>query len=195
MNPSIAFELTAPSLADLPAADRPEIALAGRSNVGKSSFINSLSGRRNPARTSSTPGKTQALNVYRLDGVRLVDLPGYGFARAPRKAKAAWQRLTDDYLNGRDALAAVVLLVDVRHPAFTTDRNMLDWILSQGLPYLVLATKADKLKRGALATSLAQLTRDLSLGGHSAEPGIVPFSSVSGQGRREALAFLERFEP
>jgi GTP-binding protein len=164
--------------------------------VGKSSLINAVTRVRGLARTSATPGKTQALNFYRVAGARLVDLPGYGFARAPQDERARWSRLVDDYLNTRAVLAATIVVVDARHRAFPDDRDMVDWALGRRLPCLVVATKADKLARGALLASLAALREGLALGarpGGSGGEALVPFSSTSGLGRREVLNFLERF--
>jgi GTP-binding protein len=200
--------MTAVSLDGLPRERDPEIAFAGRSNVGKSSLINRIAGRT-IARTSRTPGKTQAINFYRAAGLRLVDLPGYGFARAPKSVREEWSRLVDRYMETRSALAAVLVLVDIRHPAFPDDREMVDWARRRGLPLLVVATKADKITRGELTAKIRDLRAGLSLSSGDAAltvdgPGnapagarppeeIVAFSSVSGAGRGEVLTFLERF--
>jgi GTP-binding protein len=193
MSPHAAFELSAPTLAALPPADRPEIAIAGRSNVGKSSLINTAALNGKLARTSNTPGKTQALNVYRFEGIRLVDLPGYGFARAPDAAKEAWSLLVDRYLNTRDALAGVLVVVDARHAPFADDRRMVDWVVARRVPFLVVATKADKLGRGALAASLAALSGGLDIA-RGLGAGALAFSSVDRTGRRELVNFLKGFE-
>lgn len=200
--------MTAVSLDGLPRERDPEIAFAGRSNVGKSSLLNRIAGRT-IARTSRTPGKTQAINFYRAAGLRLVDLPGYGFARAPKSVREEWSRLVDRYMETRGALAAVLVLVDIRHPAFPDDREMVDWARRRGLPLLVVATKADKITRGELTAKIRDLRAGLSLSSGDAAltvdgPGntpagarapdeIVAFSSVSGAGRGEVLTFLERF--
>jgi GTP-binding protein len=205
---SFEFEMTAVSLEGLPRETDPEVALAGRSNVGKSSLINRVAGRT-IARTSRTPGKTQAINFYRAAGLRLVDLPGYGFARAPMSVREEWSRLVDSYMETRGALAAILVLVDIRHPAFPDDREMVDWARRRGIPLLVVATKADKITRGELAAKIRGLRAGLSLSDEDAAPivagpgkppagerapdEIVAFSSVSGAGRREVLTFLERF--
>jgi GTP-binding protein len=165
--------------------------------VGKSSLINTVANDRTLARTSNTPGKTQTLNFYLFGGIRVVDLPGYGFARAPDEAKAAWSLLVDRYLGTRPTLAGVVVVVDPRHPASPEDRVMVDWVLARRLPFLVAATKADKLGRGPLATRLAGLRTELGLAAATAAASapLVAFSSVDRTGRRELLTFLKGFEP
>ncbi|MFN0150291.1 MAG: ribosome biogenesis GTP-binding protein YihA/YsxC [bacterium] len=201
------FEMSVVSIEGLPPEAAPEIALAGRSNVGKSSLINCVVARRGLAKTSSTPGKTQALNFFRFEDVRLVDLPGYGFARAPAKAKAEWSRLVERYVETRGALAALIVIVDARHPAFTDDRDMIDWARRREISFLVVATKADKLKRGALAANIARLRDEFGLGNAEgeagAEPGtesagtpdgIIAFSAETGAGKREVLSYLKRFK-
>jgi GTP-binding protein len=185
------FERSAASLDGLPPADRPEVAIAGRSNVGKSSLLNTLALERGLAKTSGTPGKTQMLNLYLFGALRVVDLPGYGFAKAPDAAKAAWSLLVDRYLATRATLAAIVLVVDARHPASPDDRRMIDWVRARRLPFVVAATKADKLGRGALAASLAVIAGGLGLD----RDALLAFSSVDRTGRRELLTFLKGFEP
>src|SRR5262245_39936784 len=149
------FALAAGRPADLPAAGPPEIAFAGRSNVGKSSAINALLGRKGLARTSKTPGRTQTINFYELGGgERLVDLPGYGYARVPPPLRQQWKTLVGAYLESR-APAAVVVIMDARHPATDLDRQLLAW-LGEQQRVLVLLSKADKLSRVAQATALRE---------------------------------------
>lgn len=132
-----------------PQDDKPEIALAGRSNVGKSSFINTLLGRKNLARTSSKPGKTQLLNFYDIDGkIRFVDVPGYGYAKVSKVERAKWGKMIEEYLTSRDNLRAVVSLVDFRHDPSADDIQMYEFLKYYKIPVIVVATKADKVPRG-----------------------------------------------
>lgn len=148
----------------LPAADRPEIAFAGRSNVGKSSLINALAGRRALARTSNTPGRTQEINFFHIgEALYLVDLPGYGFAKAPKPVVEAWVRLIKAYLQGRPNLRRVFLLIDSRHGTKTMDREIMTLLDTAAVPYQLVLTKADKLKppaRERIAAEVAGETKD-----------------------------------
>jgi len=175
---------------DLPPEDAAEVVLAGRSNVGKSSAINALTGRKRLAHTSKTPGRTQTINFYALgDAARLVDLPGYGYARAPRELREDWRLLVDAYLRSRESLAAVVLVMDARHPLTALDEQLLEW-LGDG-PVLALLSKADKLSRREQATAL-ESTR-LRLAARRAPTHVALFSSVTRQGVDEARALLENW--
>ncbi len=158
-----------------PAPSHPEVAFAGRSNVGKSSAINRLVGRRGLARTSSTPGRTQQLNFFTInDMVVMVDLPGYGYAKVSHTARAAWRPLVESYLGSRGVLAGVVLIVDVRRGLEEEEHQLLDYLAALAVPALVIATKIDKLNRGAQTRALAAL--------RSAAVPVVPFSAVTGEG-------------
>jgi GTP-binding protein len=166
----------------MPPPGPPEIAFAGRSNVGKSSAINALLGRKGLARTSKTPGRTQTINFYDLGGAaRLVDLPGYGYARVPQAMRAQWQALVGAYLGARPTLAGIVVIVDARHPLTPLDRQLIAWL--GDTRRLLLASKADKLSR-AEQSALAK-----SLGG-----GLL-FSSVTRQGVEECRDLLEAWVP
>lgn len=158
------FMISAPTLAQCPPDSGMEVAFAGRSNAGKSSAINALTQQKALARTSRTPGRTQLINFFRVgndDSRRLVDLPGYGFAKVPEKVKLEWQRHLADYLQRRESLKGLVLLMDVRHPLREFDEMMLGWADEQDMPVHILLTKADKLKPGAAKSSLLQVRRRL----------------------------------
>ena len=180
---------TAVNKSQYPPGNRPEFALSGRSNVGKSSLINSFINRKNLARTSSQPGKTQTLNFYEINKEWFfVDLPGYGYAKSSKADRARWARFIETYLHDRDQLTGVIQLIDMRHPPMDSDRDMVEWLLTYEVPILVAATKADKLSRGHWPKQIKQIRQALSL------PETVPviaYSAVSGQGKEELGAWLE----
>jgi GTP-binding protein len=181
------FSAAAARPADLLPAGPPEIAFAGRSNVGKSSAINALTGRRSLARTSKTPGRTQTINFYDLAGAaRLVDLPGYGYARVPRELRAQWGQLVSAYLRSRVTLAGVVVVMDARHPCTPLDFQLLDWLA--GVRTLVLLSKADKLSRAAQRATLEKVGALLR-----AEARL--FSSATRQGVEECRGQHEQLLP
>lgn len=168
--------VSAAAASQFPRHERAEIALAGRSNVGKSSLINRLAGRKNLARTSQTPGKTRTLNFYAIDErLCLVDLPGYGFARVPKSERMRWGKLIDEYLTTREQLVGVIQVVDVRHPPSELDVMMADWLRQRGLPAIVVVTKADKIARGRWKGRADAIQRDL-------EMPVILFSAVTGEG-------------
>lgn len=147
-----------------PNDDLAEIAFVGRSNVGKSSFINSFSNRKAIAKTSSKPGKTRTINFYRVNKTfRLVDLPGYGYAKVSKAEKAKWDKLINEYLHERENLKEVFLLVDIRHEPTALDRQMYDWILESGYMGFVIATKFDKIKKGQVQKHLKQVQKTLGI--------------------------------
>jgi GTP-binding protein len=151
----VRFVRSCPGSATLPDDGLPEIAFIGRSNVGKSSLLNRISEGRNVARTSSRPGCTQHLNLYSADGrFYIVDLPGYGYAKAPEKVRREWIGWINEYLADREALRGIVLLVDARHPDMETDANMASFLRSRGRPYVIALTKSDKLRSGQLAQAV-----------------------------------------
>jgi len=158
----------------------PEIALAGRSNVGKSSFINRMLGRRRLAYTSSRPGKTQTLNFYRINRqFYFVDLPGYGFAQVAKRQQAAWGPLIEGYFKHRPSLALVIQLVDIRHKPTAQDRQMWEYLQWHQLPTLLVATKADKIARGHWQKHLGIIRKELALTTHP----VYPFSAQDGTGK------------
>ena len=141
------FLTSAPNIRAIPADEGIEIAFAGRSNAGKSTALNALTNQKNLARTSKTPGRTQLINLFEVEnGCKLVDLPGYGYAAVPEQMKIQWQKSLGEYLQHRQCLAGLVVLMDIRHPLKDLDQQMIDWAVSAELPVLLLLTKADKLK-------------------------------------------------
>lgn len=172
----------------LPDNEHPEVAFAGKSNVGKSSLINALMNRKSYARTSSQPGKTQTINFYNInDELYFVDLPGYGYANANVKVKAAWGKMIEKYLKQSPALIAVFLLIDIRHAPGQNDQDMYKWIVNNGYEPIIIATKSDKIKRSQLQKQ-TKLIRD-TLGCRDAL--IIPFSSETKAGRDEIYDLLD----
>ncbi len=169
----------------LPAHAEPEIAFAGRSNVGKSSLINSLLGRRNLARTSSKPGKTATINFYKVnDAFFFVDLPGYGYAARSAKEREGWARMINRYLTGRKNLSAIILIVDMRIGPTKDDLAMLEWIRKAEIRPVIACSKADKLKRSEMAKQIKKIRMDCGL---SEDEKLFPFSAVTKAGREELL--------
>lgn len=157
------FILSAPDIRHLPADTGIEIAFAGRSNAGKSSALNTLTGQKSLARTSKTPGRTQLINLFEVvEGKRLVDLPGYGYAEVPEEIKRKWQRALGEYLQKRESLKGLVILMDIRHPLKNLDQQMIEWAVLSEIPVLLLLTKADKLASGARKAQL-KMVREASL--------------------------------
>jgi GTP-binding protein len=177
-------------LKQLPAPEIPEIAFAGRSNVGKSSLLNRLIKRKNLVKTSSKPGKTQSLNFFLLDNcIYLVDLPGYGYARVSKKTQAAWQDLITAYLETRKNLKCVVVIVDLRHELKIADLQLVDWLRSVGLPFLLVYTKADKLSSNQRSKNAAALDAGFGI----SESERFMFSAKTGMGRDNLLQALDSF--
>lgn len=183
--------LSAVSKAQYPQDDMPEIALAGRSNVGKSSFINTLLGRKNLARTSSKPGKTQQLNFYNIDDkLRFVDVPGYGYAKVSKTERAKWGKMIEEYLTSRDNLRAVVSLVDMRHDPSADDIQMYEFLKYYEIPVIVVATKADKIPRGKWNKHESAIKKKLDF---ETSDEFIVFSSETRHGFEEAWnAILEK---
>jgi GTP-binding protein len=170
---------------DFPTDHRPEIAFVGRSNVGKSSLINSLLSSK-LARTSQTPGKTQTINFYCVNELfYFVDLPGYGFAKVAKYVQAGWQKLIEAYLSGRDPLRFVVLIVDARHAPMETDVQMKSWLEHYSIPHVVVATKADKLSHSQIKQSQAVMLSKFETG------SLIIYSAVTGMGKRELWKEIE----
>ena len=168
-----------------PRGDVPEVAFLGRSNVGKSSLINSLLGVKGLARTSSTPGRTQALNFFLINArFRFVDLPGYGFARVPESIRRSWGEIVTGYLAKRTARVLSIHIVDSRHAPTKLDVQLHEWLVAHARPHVIVATKADKLSRNELPQSLQRIARTLSGAGSDGRPiDIIAYSAVTGLGR------------
>ncbi len=182
-----AFESAAGLSSQLPSSTLPEIVFSGRSNVGKSSLINRLTGRKSLARTSATPGKTVTINFYRLDGARLVDLPGYGYARVSDSERRRWSELIEGYFNDERDVRLVVQLLDIRHTPSKDDFQMLEYMVEREIPFIAVLTKADKLNKTERAQRLAAFEQELA-----DYEGIftLPFSSSNGEGADELREIL-----
>lgn len=184
---SVNFVMSAPSLRGCPAAEWPEVAFAGRSNVGKSSLINSLLNRKGLVRTSSTPGRTQLLNYFAInEAFYFVDLPGYGFARAPKSVRKQWQPMVHGYLKGRSTLKAVVWLLDVRRDPSREDLEFLDWLEEGEIPTVPVITKVDKVSRNELPRRIAKIAETTGLD----EDVFTPFSVKDHQGHADVWELI-----
>ena len=175
----------------IPDTGLPEVAFAGKSNVGKSSLINGLMNRKALARTSAQPGKTQTINFYKInDELDLVDLPGYGYARVTPAEKEKWGKMIENYLHTSRNLKAVFLLIDIRHDPSANDRQMYDWILHNGFLPIIIATKLDKIKRSQVQKQVKAIKQGLQV-----EKGtlVIPFSAETKQGREEIWSVIEEF--
>jgi len=172
-----------------PAPGLPEFAFIGRSNVGKSSLINSMMNRKALARTSGTPGKTRTINFYNVEkALYFVDLPGYGYARASKSESEKWGKMIETYLKTRETLCRILLLVDIRHEPSKDDKLMFDWLRFYGQEFIIVATKSDKLKRSQVPKHMAMLRKALDI---SKETVILPFSSETKAGREELWAVID----
>ena len=174
----------------LPQNTRPEIAFAGKSNVGRSSLINALMNRKSLARTSSQPGKTQTINFYNInDEMYLTDLPGYGFAKVSKSEKEKWGKMIERYLHSSKQLRAVFLLIDIRHDPSANDRMMYEWMVYQGFAPIIIATKLDKIKRSQIQKQVKTVKEGLGV-----RPGtaVIPFSAQTKQGREEIWEIMEQ---
>ena len=188
---SIDLEIVCGITSKLPETDKVEIAFAGKSNVGKSSLINALMNRKSFARTSATPGKTQTINFYNINGeIYFVDLPGYGYAKVSEAVKAKWGTMIERYLHTSEQLRLVFLLIDIRHEPSANDKHMYQWIVEQGFNPVIIATKLDKLKRSQVQKHVKQIRVGLDV---TEGTPIVPFSAVSKQGRDEIWDLIEQY--
>ena len=174
-----------------PSEPIPEFALAGRSNVGKSSFINKMINRKNLARTSSKPGKTQTLNFYLInDALHFVDVPGYGYAKVSKSERAAWGKMIETYFTSREQLRAAILIVDLRHPPTKDDISMYEFLKHYELPCIVIATKADKIPKGKWQKHLKVTRETLGL---AKEDELMLFSSETGEGKEKIWGLLKKY--
>ncbi len=186
---NVSLETVCGITSTLPENTLPEIAFAGKSNVGKSSLINGLMNRKSLARTSSQPGKTQTINYYNInDELYFVDLPGYGYATANEKVKAQWGKLIEDYLHQSKKILAVFLLIDIRHAPSENDRIMYDWILQRGYKPIIIATKLDKIKRSQVAKQTKLICDTLQV---EEDTMVLPYSALNKQGREEIYDLID----
>lgn len=187
---NVSLDIVCGVTSTLPDTGRPEVAFAGKSNVGKSSLINGLVNRKALARTSSEPGKTQTINFYNVnDRMYLVDLPGYGFARVSREESARWGKMIEKYLHTSRNLKAVFLLVDIRHAPGTNDCMMYRWVVESGFKPIIIATKLDKIKRSQVAKQLKLIRTTLEV---LPDTEIIPYSAQTKQGREEIWTVMDR---
>ena len=188
---NVSLDIVCGVTSTLPQTGRPEVAFAGKSNVGKSSLINGLMNRKALARTSSEPGKTQTINFYNVNDVMyLVDLPGYGFARVSKEESARWGRMIEKYLHTSQDLKAVFLLVDIRHAPGANDKMMYQWIVDSGFKPIIIATKLDKIKRSQVQKQLKLIRTTLEV---LPDTLMIPFSAQTKQGRDEIWAVIDEF--
>lgn len=188
---SVELEIVCGVTSKIPLTDKPEIAFAGKSNVGKSSLINGLMNRKSLARISGQPGKTQTINFYNINNcMYLVDLPGYGYAKVSVAEKEKWGKMIENYLHTSRKLRAVFLLIDIRHEPSANDRNMYEWILYQGYKPIIIATKSDKINRSQIQKHMKMLREGLKV---EKDTIMIPFSAQTKQGREEIYELLDGF--
>lgn len=183
------FERAYGLLSQLPESELPEVAFAGRSNVGKSSLLNKLFNRKQLARVSSVPGKTVTINFYDLDCAKFVDLPGYGYAKISKQELRRFSGLMEGYFKSGRNIALIVQLIDMRHPLSKDDRAMIHFMMEMELPFIIVMTKADKLKKKAYEERLALSKQELEFAGGVP---VIPFSAVTGQGINGIKDYIER---
>lgn len=183
------FTISAPDIRRLPADSGIEVAFAGRSNAGKSSALNTLTNQRSLARTSKTPGRTQLINIFEIaENKRLVDLPGYGFAKVPMEMKRKWQKALGEYLEKRECLKGLVILMDIRHPLKDLDMDLIQWAADGDLPVLALLTKSDKLSQGKVSAQVLAVKKQLA--SLNADIKVQAFSSLKRTGSEQADAVI-----
>ena len=187
---NVAFEKAFGTFEQLTESDLPEICFSGRSNVGKSSLINKILSRKSLARVSTKPGKTVTINFYKLDSLRLVDLPGYGYAKVPFAERDRWSDLMEGYFNSGRNIKMVFQLVDMRHPATEFDRVMLDFLNQMEMPYTIILTKSDKLNKSEYNERLEKITEELGNLADGVE--IIPFSALKGEGAEVVRKVIEQ---
>ena len=188
---NVSLDIVCGVTSTLPENEWPEVAFAGKSNVGKSSLINALMNRKSLARTSAQPGKTQTINFYNVnDEMYLVDLPGYGYTKVAVSVKEKWGKMIERYLNTSKMLKAVFLLIDIRHVPSENDKQMYEWIIDNGYQPIIIATKLDKLKRSQVGKHVKQIKGGLNV---IPDTPIIPFSATSKQGREEIWEMIELF--
>ncbi|MEW6983956.1 ribosome biogenesis GTP-binding protein YihA/YsxC [Colwelliaceae bacterium 6471] len=186
------FTISAPDIRKLPADVGIEVAFAGRSNAGKSSALNTLTNQKGLARTSKTPGRTQLINVFEIaENKRLIDLPGYGFAKVPLEMKKKWQKALGEYLEKRDCLKGLVVLMDIRHPLKDLDFDLINWAAEGNLPVLALLTKSDKLSQGKQSAEVLKVKKELAK--LNADIKVQAFSSLKRSGVDQATAVINQW--
>lgn len=187
---NVELETVCGPTSELPKNTLPEVAFAGKSNVGKSSLINALMNRKSLARTSSQPGKTQTINFYNINNeMYLVDLPGYGYAKVSEKERERWGKMIEKYLETSEKLRAVFLLIDIRHEPSANDKQMFEWIDYEGYQPIVICTKADKISRGAVQKQIAMIRKSL---GADKDTIILPFSALNKTGREDIWDLMDQ---
>lgn len=187
---NVSLDIVCGITSKLPDTGRPEVAFAGKSNVGKSSLINGLMNRKALARTSSQPGKTQTINFYNVnEAIYLVDLPGYGYAKVSQSEKEKWGKMIEKYLHTSKNLKAVFLLVDIRHEPSANDKMMYDWIVHNGFEPIIIATKLDKIKRSQVDKQLKLVRTGLGIG---KQVTVIPFSAETKEGREKIWDLIEK---
>ena len=187
---NVSLDIVCGITSKVPDTGRPEVTFAGKSNVGKSSLINGLLNRKALARTSAAPGKTQTINYYNVnDDIYLVDLPGYGYARASEEIKAKWGKMIEDYLHRSKDIKGVFLLIDIRHEPSGNDKIMYQWIVDHGYQPIIIATKLDKIKRSQVQKQLKLIRQGLHVLPNTT---IIPFSAQTKQGREEIWECIDQ---